>query len=280
MRRDICAVRKLFYYYDGKSFLCGTELVQILADQRVPHDPDEGAIGEYLAGSLNSTEDTLYRHVKRLPPPTRLPSTPAGSICGVTSILNSSRQVRYRDDHEYAEHFSEIFQQAIRCRTRVLGPYGIHLSGGLDSTSIVGMAESMHRACTVPPFETYSMLFDEPSVDERAYIHETVAMLGLKANDFDPFLLDLQAATASIIRFKEFTEYPNGAIWHSVWKKARTQGVRVLLSGTGSDEWMGGSPWFFADLLLAGGWRGSGAECKTTAAYTAALAASCLRSNF
>jgi asparagine synthase (glutamine-hydrolysing) len=253
--RDICAVRKLFYYYDGTSFLCGTELVQILADRRVPHDPDEGAIGEYLAGSLNSTEDTLYRHIKRLSPANSITLDASGLHLRRYFDLNTRRQVRYRDDHEYAEHFSEIFQQAIRCRTRVLGRYGVHLSGGLDSTSIVGMAASMHRAGTVPPFETYSMLFDEPSVDERAYIHETVAMLGLEANYFDPFLLDLPAATASIIRFKEFTEYPNGAIWHSVWKKARTQGVRVLLSGTGSDEWMGGSPWFFADLLLAGDWR-------------------------
>jgi asparagine synthase (glutamine-hydrolysing) len=253
--RDICAVRKLFYYYDGKSFLCGTELVQVLADPRVPRDPDKGAIGEYLAGSLITTEDTLYRHIKRLPPAHSIRLGTDGFNLRRYFDLDQRRQVHYSDEREYADHFGEIFQEAILCRTRVLGPYGIHLSGGLDSTSIVGMAASMRAAGTVPPFETYSMLFEEPSVDERAYIHETVAILGLNANYFDPFLIDLPAAIASISRFKEFTEYPNGAIWHSVWNRARSQGVRVLLSGTGSDEWMGGSPWFFADLLLAGDWR-------------------------
>jgi asparagine synthase (glutamine-hydrolysing) len=192
-----------------------------------------------------------------LPPAHSITIGPGGFLLRRYFDLDPRRQVRYRDDHEYADHFTEVFQEAIRCRTRVLGPYGAHLSGGLDSTSVVGMAESMRRAGTIDarPFETYSMLFDDPAVDERAYIFATVAMLGLKANYFDPFLLDLPAATASISRFKEFTEYPNGAIWHSVWRQARTQGVRVLLSGTGSDEWMGGSPWFFADLLMSGDWR-------------------------
>ncbi|HUN59145.1 MAG TPA: asparagine synthase-related protein [Candidatus Binataceae bacterium] len=253
--RDICAVRKLFYYFDGKSFLCGTELVQVLADPRVPRDPNEGAIGEYLSGSLGATEDTLYRHIKRLPSAHSITVGPNGLRMQRYFDLDPRRQVRYRDDREYAEHFGEIFQETIRCRTRVIGPYGIHLSGGLDSTSIVGMAVPMSTAGKVPPFETYSMLFDEPSVDERSYIHETVAMLGLKANYFAPFKLDLPAAIASISRFREFTEYPNGAIWHPVWKTAREKGVRVLLSGTGSDEWMAGSPWFFADLLLAGDWQ-------------------------
>lgn len=253
--RDICAVRKLFYYYDGKSFLCGTELVQLLADPHVPRDPDEGAIGEYLAGSLSTTEDTLYRHIKRLPPAHTITLSPEDFRLRRYFDLDQHRQLRYRDDREYAAHFSEIFQEAIRCRTRVLGPYGVHLSGGVDSTSIVGMAGSMCRAGTIPPFETYSMLFDDPTVDERAYIYATVAMLGLKANYLDPFLLDLPAATASIRRFREFTEYPNGAIWHNLWRQAHASGVRVLLSGTGSDEWMGGSPWFFADLLMAGDWR-------------------------
>lgn len=255
--RDTSATRKLYYYYDGKSFLAGTEIIQLLADSRVPREPDEGALGEYIAGALRDTEDTLYRHIKRLPPAHSLTVNRDGIVKRRYFDLDYRRPLRYRDDREYAEHFGEIFQQAIACRTRVLGPYGAHLSGGLDSTSIVGMLEAMRRAGTLTnSFETYSLLYDDPTMDERPYIFDAVKMLGLTANYFDPFVLDLPTAIEAIERFKEFTEYPNGATWHSVWREARKKDVRVLLSGTGSDEWMSGSPWFLADLILKGDWSG------------------------
>jgi len=255
--RDICAVRKLFYYCDSRSFICGTELIQILADPRVPRDPDEATIGEYMTGILNGTEATFYQRIKKLPPAHAMTVGDTGLVKRRYFDLNPRRQLRYRDDCEYVDHFATIFREAIRCRTRVLGRYGAHLSGGVDSSSIVGMAEAMRRegAIAAAPFETYSILFDEPSVDERAYIFDVVAMLSLTANYIEPIALDLPALAASVCRFKEFPEYPNGAIWHAVWRRARSQGVRVLLSGTGSDEWMSGSPWYYADLLLSGAWR-------------------------
>jgi asparagine synthase (glutamine-hydrolysing) len=255
--RDICAVRKLYYYYDGKSFLAGTEIVQLLADPRVPHEPDEGALGEYIAGALNSTEDTLYRHIKRVPAAHSITISRNGLIKRRYFDLDPRHPIRYRSDREYSEHFSEIFQEAIRCRTRVHGSLGAHLSGGVDSTSIVGMLEWMRRAGTVTsPFETYSLVFDDPTMDERPYIHDAVAMLGLTANYLRPFVLDLDTAIGSIERFKEFTEYPNGATWHPLWRKAREKGSRVLLGGTGSDEWMFGTPWYLADFILRGDLRG------------------------
>jgi asparagine synthase (glutamine-hydrolysing) len=262
--RDTCAVRKLHYYYDGESFLAGTEIVQLLADPRVSREPDEGALGEYIAGGLRNTEDTLYRRIKRLPAAHAITVSRNGLIKRRYFDLDPHRPIRYRDDREYAEHFAEIFQEAIRCRTRVHGSYGAHLSGGVDSTSIVGMTEAMRRAGTLgTPFETYSLLFDDPTMDERPYVFDAVKMLGLTPNYFDPFVLDLGTAVRSIQRFREFTEYPNGATWHPVWRKAREKGVRVLLSGTGSDEWMFGTPWYLADFILRGDWRGLLSTLKT-----------------
>ncbi|MGA2412268.1 MAG: asparagine synthase-related protein [Candidatus Binataceae bacterium] len=254
--RDICAVRKLYYYWDGRSFICGAELIQILADPRVPRDPDEGTLGEYMAGEVKAAGDTLYRHIKKLPAAFALTVSAAGLVLRRYFDLGL-RQLRYRNDAEYAEHFAEIFREAIRCRTRVIGPYGIHLSGGLDSTSIAGMAVAMSRGGDLAPapFETYSMLFDEPDTDERSYVFEAAAMLGVKANYVQPLLLDLATVEGSVCRFKEYAEYPNGAIWYPLWREARGRGIRVLIGGTGSDEWMGGSRWFYADLLRQGHWR-------------------------
>jgi asparagine synthase (glutamine-hydrolysing) len=255
--RDPIGIRPFYYFCDGRSFIAATELQQIFADPSVSNEPDEGVVGEYLTGTLKARGDTLFRNVKRLPAAHQM-------VVGVNRIrerayleLDPHKQIRYRDDDEYADHFREIFAEAVRCRMRAIGGVGAHLSGGLDSTSVVGMANSLRREGKVAdaPFETFSLLFDHPDMDERAYIFETVKSLGLTANYPEPVPVDLPMCAEAVRRFHDFTEYPNGGMWNRLWPMARAKGIRVLLSGTGSDEWMSGSRYAYGDLLRSGRWR-------------------------
>jgi asparagine synthase (glutamine-hydrolysing) len=255
--RDPMGIRAFHYYCDGRSFIAATELQQIFADPTVPAEPNEGAVGEYLAGTLQHREDTLFRHIKQLPAAHRLSIKDGRLTQHAYFDLVPNKQIRYRDDAEYAEHFREIFGEAVRCRMRAIGGVGAHLSGGLDSTAVVGMASSLRREGKVAdaPFETFSLLFDHPDMDERSYIFDTVKMLGLTANYPEPMPVDLAMCIETVRRYRDFTEYPNGGMWNRVWPLAREKGIRVLLSGTGSDEWMSGSAHVYADLLRTGHWR-------------------------
>lgn len=254
--RDPIGVRPFHYYYDGRTFIAATELQQIFADPSVPSEPDEGVIGEYLSGILKGREDTFYRHIKRLPAAHRMTVNASRRTIRAYFDLDPQKQIRYRDDREYAEHFREIFGEAVRCRMRAIGGIGAHLSGGLDSTSVVGMANLLRREGKVAdaPFETFSLLFDHPDLDERSYIFETVEMLGLTANYPAPVPVDLPMCAETVRRFRDFAEYPNGGMWNRLWQAAHDKGLRVLLSGTGSDEWMTGSAYVYADLLCARDW--------------------------
>jgi asparagine synthase (glutamine-hydrolysing) len=255
--RDPIGIRPFYYFCNGRTFIAATELQQIFADPTVPSDPDEGTIGEYLSGTLTRREDTLYRHVKRLPAAHSMTVGAGSPTVRAYFDLDPHRRLRYRDDREYADHFREIFAEAVRCRMRAIGGVGAHLSGGLDSTSVVGMAHHLRREGKVAdaPFETFSLLFDHPDLDERAYIFETVKQLGLTANYPAPMPVDLAMCAEAVRRYRDFTEYPNGGMWNGVWPAARDKGLRVLLSGTGSDEWMSGSAYVYADLLRAGDLR-------------------------
>jgi asparagine synthase (glutamine-hydrolysing) len=255
--RDPIGIRPFHYFCDGRSFIAATELQQIFADPSVSNEPDEGVVGEYLAGTLKGREDTLFRHVKRLPAAHQMAVGVNGISTRAYFELDRHKELRYRDDVEYADHFREIFGEAVRCRMRAIDGVGAHLSGGLDSTSVVGMASWLRREGKVADssFETFSLLFDHPDLDERSYIFETVEMLGLTANYPGPVPVDLPMCVEAVRRFRDFTEYPNGGMWNRVWPTARAKGIRVLLSGTGSDEWMSGSPHAYADLLRAGHWR-------------------------
>ncbi len=256
--RDPIGIRPFHYFCDGRTFIAATELQQIFADPSVPSEPDEGTVAEYLSGNLKGREDTLYRHIKRLPAAHRMTIAGGGKVTPRAYFeLDPQMRIRYRDDREYADHFREIFAEAVRCRMRAIGGVGAHLSGGLDSTAVVGMADLLRREGKVgaTPIETFSLLFEHPDLDERGYIFETVEMLGLSANYPPPVPVDLAMCAETVRRYRDFTEYPNGGMWNGVWPAARDKGIRVLLTGIGSDEWMSGSVYVYADLLRAGQWR-------------------------
>lgn len=65
--RDPMGIRPFYYYVDDRTFLCGSELRQILEHPTVRREPNEGMVGEYLSAVIVDTEETLYRGVFRLP---------------------------------------------------------------------------------------------------------------------------------------------------------------------------------------------------------------------
>jgi asparagine synthase (glutamine-hydrolysing) len=165
--------------------------------------------------------------------------------------IDPARKIRYRTDAEYAEHFSEIFKEAVRCRLRSQWPVGVYLSGGLDSSSVVGVVQSLYRAGVTadPGFETFSMLFPGLPCDESAYIQDVVRMWGIKSNAVYPKASDASGYSTQVQRYHDFPNYPNGSMSDSLKALAHAKGFRVLLTGLGGDDWLIGSLYHYADLL-------------------------------
>jgi len=250
--RDFLGLKPFYYYTDGRIFLCGSALRQLFEDESISREPNEGMIGEYLAVEMPNIEETLYQKIFRLPP---------GHFLLIQSGLvrkeryfdiNPARVIRYRTDKEYAEHFFEILKESVRCRLRSHKPVGAYLSGGLDSSSIVGMSQLLCRGQRPIDvgFETFSMLFPGfPNSDESDYIREVVRMWGMECNMVYPDHAEDYCYTRQVSRYRDFPDYPNGAMLESLINLAREKGFRVLLSGDGGDEWLTGGLSYCADLL-------------------------------
>jgi asparagine synthase (glutamine-hydrolysing) len=182
--RDILGVRPFYYYTDGRKFLWASELQQLFRDPGVPREPNEGMVAEYLAASLTDREETLYKGIMRLAPAHSL-LLRAGRIDKRWYWdVDPSKEVRHRTDEEYAEHFSEVFAEAVRCRLRSQEPVGAELSGGLDSSAVVGMAQRLYQEgrATDLGFVTFSLVYPGLACDESAYIDDVVRMWGVKSN--------------------------------------------------------------------------------------------------
>ena len=166
--RDAVGNKPFVYFLDGRKFLWASELHQLLEDPAVSREPNEGMIGEYLAVNITHSEETLYKGILRLPPAHSLLVKAGRVVKHRYWEVDFGKELQYRRDDDYAEHFKEVFSEAVRCCLRSHRPIGAYLSGGLDSSSVVCMAQTIYEQGLAVDrgFETFSMLYPGLSCDE------------------------------------------------------------------------------------------------------------------
>ena len=252
--RDALGIKPFYYYADGRIFICGSEIHALLASPEAPCQPNEGVVGEYLSGRTPTSEETLYRSIMRLQPGHILIVGPGHIGSRRYFDLDFKKEVRFRNDEEYAEHFRDLFKEAVRCRLRGVGPVAALLSGGLDSSSIVCTARSLFQN-GVPPcedFEAFSLTFPGLACDETPYIREVADHSGVRANLLEstpPNEIDL---IDQVRLYRDFPEYPNSTCMLGLRSMAHERGCRIMLTGMGGDEWLSGCFIDNADRLRRG----------------------------
>lgn len=255
LARDILGLKPLYYYVDAEKILWCSEIRPLFADPSVPKEPNEGMVGEFLADSITSLSETLYQGVFRVLPAHIV-------VFDIDRPELGPRMKRYWPHHlpatvgcgtdgEYAERLREILQEAVRCRLRSLGPVGIELSGGLDSSFVACLASDAIRqgSVAVGGVEAFSLVFPGSSCDESCFLDAVVARCGMPSNRICPPPQDLSWHRAQVVRDWLPPDYPNGSMARPLRACAVDKGFRVLLTGLGGDEWFQGSRHYYADLL-------------------------------
>jgi asparagine synthase (glutamine-hydrolysing) len=249
--RDPFGIKSFYYHRDARRFLCGSELHQILEDATVPHEPNEGMVGEYLADRIRNREETLFNGIFRLEPAHYLIIRESGLVKRRYYDIDPENRIVHGSDDEYAAHFLELFKQAVACRMRSCTPVGAELSGGLDSSSVACTVQLLLKsgACAAPGFETFSAVYPGLPCDESEYIASVVEKAGLKANLLRPGPTPPGKWVTEARRFGDFPGYANGLMNEAVLDSVRAKGMRVVLTGVGGDEFLTGSFRHCADLL-------------------------------
>jgi asparagine synthase (glutamine-hydrolysing) len=147
----------------------------------------------------------------------------------------------------YIEQFRETLNEAVRIRMRADVPVGCYLSGGLDSCSVLGMAATH----TSTPIQAFTLTFDQKDYDEGKIAGEMAARAGAK---FCPIP----------IKQSDIADHLADALWHSetlfinghgvskflLSRAVNAAGYKVVFTGEGSDEILGGYAHFRRDMLL------------------------------
>jgi asparagine synthase (glutamine-hydrolysing) len=251
--RDPIGIKPFYYYFDGRRLLFGSEIKELFVAPDVPRRINEGMIGLWLAGGLAGPEQTFYEGIHRLPGGYSLLASREGLTIQPYWNPDPSDQLALGSDEEYVEQFSALFRQAVKARMRSIGPVGVLLSGGLDSSSVACVAEGLRRESgnALPQVQYYSATFpDTRKMDESQYIQAIADRYGipgvqLPADD----MWALKALEKPNVTRDEPIISPTEGWETTLIRHARAAGVRVMLTGEGGDQVLYAWSPFFLDML-------------------------------
>ena len=248
---------KPFYYYASDSFLVfATEIKAIFCVEGVPRQLNPLRMGDYLLGMFHDTAMTSYQKILRLPPAHQMIVSANGVEISAYWSLDPTRVLPPASDEEYASQLREIFKEAVNCRLRSAYPIGSTLSGGLDSSSIACMAQTLLKQKDRLPLHTFSSVFDSmPECDERRYTKPI-----FEQGEFISHFVqgDRQTALENIEKmFWHQDEAFFGPNWFMNWPlytEVKKQGVRIILDGCDGDNAVSEGYGRLSELAEAGQW--------------------------
>jgi asparagine synthase (glutamine-hydrolysing) len=257
--RDRMGNKPFNYHWDGKTLAVASELHAIFELPWLRRRLNEGMVAEYLGSEWHSKDETFWKGVMRLPGAHRAGVDGSGPRIERYWVPDLLAKAPCRRDEEYVEHYRTLFARAVQRLSRSHLPVAFEVSGGLDSSAIVAMAESLRKRgeLPAPAIAGYTLDFSgDPDADELSYARAVGAYLDLRIREVAPAHRPLEWYRERARRSGEFPGYPNGTMALALRECARADGCRVLLAGEGGDEWLGLGPagHYYAEELAAGNW--------------------------
>ena len=240
LARDRIGIKPLCYLLNRNRIAFASEIqaLEVLPD--FPAEVDLEALDHYLHLQYIPAPMTIYRGVRKLEPghtltiPLNRPAEPPSRYWQWRWQPESGRT-----EQDWLEELDAALADAVRSHLVSDVPFGAFLSGGVDSSTVVGFA-SRARAT---PLDTYTIGFDIPEFDERAEAREFAALAGTRHHE-SVVGLDALSLLPKIVRHygEPFADSSAVCTWR-VCEAARKH-VPMVLSGDGGDEVFAGYNYF------------------------------------
>lgn len=240
--RDRMGEKPLYYGYAGDVFLFASELKALLRHPKFQPTINRDVVALFLRHNYIPAPYSIYQGINKLLPGSILTLRPNSQLTvrsywslkeaasrGVESPLTGTPE-------QAAEELDELLRDAVRLQMVADVPLGAFLSGGIDSSTIVGMMQAQSSR----PVKTFTIGFNEEAFDEARYAKAVAKHLGTEHTEL---YVSPQEAMAVIPRLPAIYDEPfadsSQIPTHLVSQLAR-ESVTVSLSGDGGDELFGG----------------------------------------
>jgi asparagine synthase (glutamine-hydrolysing) len=259
LARDRFGKKPLFLCESPDGVAFASEIKSILVFPGVRPSVDLDALWDYMAYRYVPAPATLFKGIRKLMPGT----------CAVwqRGVLSEHRYCAPPDCAALAEHalppdpvgaFLDKLDESVRIRMVSDVPFGAFLSGGIDSSAVVGL---MSRHST-QPVKTFSVGFNESAYSELAYAKAIADQFKTDHHELYVAQGDLMQHLPSLVRFRDApVAEPSDIPIYLLSREARKT-VKMVLTGEGSDEFLGGYP-KHAYERYAGAYRSLPASLRT-----------------
>lgn len=248
--RDRFGIKPLFYARVGGTLYLASEVKALFA-AGVPANWDRESMFQSLF--LCADQDrSLFKEVGQVPPGHHLTAR-AGSLrlsCYWDVNYPRVRDETKQTEEACVEQVRYMLDEAVRLRMRADVPVGCYVSGGVDSSSVLGMAGAHANGSKVAAF---TVAFDHPDYDESASARRTAAHVGA---DFQPVSVTTKDSADSFVeavRQGEMIHYnAHGAARFRLSRAVQRAGYKVVLLGEGADELFAGYDFSRQALSVSG----------------------------
>lgn len=239
--RDRVGITPLFYQHTTQSLIFASEVKAILCESETAPALNLHALDQILTFWAPVSPNTAFEGIFEVKPGEQL-------IFDLTthSITHqpywdfpykTKDTPLIRDENAASEQVAHLLEDAIKLRLRADVPVGAYLSGGLDSSILVSVLKDLQH----PDLSTFSLAFEDAELDESQHQQKMVKHLGTthhqalsRYNDIATHFLDsMKHIESPIVRT---APVPMGLLS----KLARQQNYKVVLTGEGADEVLGG----------------------------------------
>jgi asparagine synthase (glutamine-hydrolysing) len=251
--RDTFGVRKLFHSIDGPLWFFASHASTLARDERY----DVEYLTDRLTQSRSDPARTVFAGVSAVPPASVLHVH--GGRSAITTYWTAARAQKalsaVTSPDDACEQFRELLVESVRVRASEDVPVWSHLSGGLDSSSVVSIAQWLSDRGRLPAPLAGTITYTDSlgtSADEREYSDAVTTQFGIR-NEFVPHHVEMPEHGMDM----PLRDQPNYPVSMALRDQAAARlvhdaGGRVLLTGEGGDSLVAGTMFFFADWMVTG----------------------------
>ena len=235
--RDRIGIKPLYYWLTADCFLFGSEIKVILAHPDVEPRFHRASLPEYLAFGYLSGHETFFDGIHKLMPGHTLELDAAGKArIQPYWDLSTAGDTTPHPESYYVRGYRDLLEQSVSSHLMSDVPLGVFLSGGVDSSAVAALMTKIRRS----PVETFSVGYAEQSYSELPYARFVAKHLNSVHHEVLVSRQDFFAALPKLIWHEdEPIAWPSSVALYFVARLAREY-VKVVLTGEGSDETLGG----------------------------------------
>jgi len=247
--RDRLGIKPVYYFRNDTLLLFASEIRALLVSGLVPKKINRNGIADYFSYQTVHAPETIIENVLMLMPGHHM--TISGNNVVIEKywdlVSNRSTESQGKSYREVCDDVRNLFEAAVKRRLISDVPFGAFLSGGIDSSAVVGLMSKILDN----PVKTFNISFDESEFGEAKYARLIAKKFNTDHHELllrpDDFLKQLPDALKAI-------DHPSGDGPNSyiVSKMTRENGITMALSGLGGDELFAGYPVFNRALRVIG----------------------------